>query len=178
MVRGGDVALLKKLFARLERFGLQTRFAGDGPAVSTTSCAAFGFASDYWPVVRFFARWPGTRDPPKGRVPLFLCDERLDIRKRSRFKGWGVVHRSDEVSQRGCQMYRDMGLALEVRAVVLIRVERALPVISHTTVVIQKNRSKTAGASMARALLGSRRVMAITLWGEIPLVRYARHSSL
>jgi hypothetical protein len=40
------------------------------------------------------------------------------------------VHRSDEVSQRGCQMYRDMGLTLEVRAVVLIRVERALPVIS------------------------------------------------
>jgi hypothetical protein len=25
MVRGGGVALLKKLFARLERFGLQTR---------------------------------------------------------------------------------------------------------------------------------------------------------
>jgi hypothetical protein len=46
------------------------------------------------------------------------------------FKGWGVVHRSDEVFQPGCQMYRDMGLTLEVRAVVLIRIERALPVIS------------------------------------------------
>jgi hypothetical protein len=27
-------------------------------------------------------------------------------------------------------MYRDMGLTLEIRAVVLIRIERALPVIS------------------------------------------------
>jgi hypothetical protein len=40
------------------------------------------------------------------------------------------VHRSDEVFQRGCQMYRDMGLTLEIRAVVLIRIERALPVTS------------------------------------------------
>jgi uncharacterized protein len=51
-------------------------------------------------------------------------------RKGYRFKGQGSVHRSDEVFQRGCQMYRDMGLTVEIRAVVLIRVERALPVIS------------------------------------------------
>jgi predicted pyridoxine 5'-phosphate oxidase superfamily flavin-nucleotide-binding protein len=52
------------------------------------------------------------------------------VRKGYRFKGRGVVHRSDEVFQRGCQMYRDMGLTLEIRAVVLIRIERALPVTS------------------------------------------------
>jgi uncharacterized protein len=52
------------------------------------------------------------------------------VRKGYRFKGPGVVHRSDEVFQRGCQMYRDKGLTIEIRAVVLIRVERALPLIS------------------------------------------------
>jgi predicted pyridoxine 5'-phosphate oxidase superfamily flavin-nucleotide-binding protein len=52
------------------------------------------------------------------------------VRKGYRFKGRGVVHRSDEVFHRGCQMYRDMGLTLEIRAVVLIRIERALPVTS------------------------------------------------
>jgi uncharacterized protein len=52
------------------------------------------------------------------------------VRKGYRFKGRGVVHRSDEVFQRGCQMYRDMGLTLEIQAVVLIRIERALLVTS------------------------------------------------
>jgi uncharacterized protein len=52
------------------------------------------------------------------------------VRKGYRFKGRGVVHRSDEVFQRGCQMYRDMGLTLEIQAVVLIRIECALPVTS------------------------------------------------
>ena len=52
------------------------------------------------------------------------------VRKGYRFKGWGVVHRTDEVFERGCQMYREMGLTLEIRAVVLIRIERALPVTS------------------------------------------------
>ncbi len=52
------------------------------------------------------------------------------IRKGYRFKGRGVVHRSDEVFERVCQMYRDQGLTIEIRTVVLIRVERALPLIS------------------------------------------------
>jgi predicted pyridoxine 5'-phosphate oxidase superfamily flavin-nucleotide-binding protein len=52
------------------------------------------------------------------------------VRKGYRFKGRGVVHRSDKIFQRVCQMYRDMGLTSEIQAVVLIRVERALPVIS------------------------------------------------
>src|SRR5580704_10608651 len=52
------------------------------------------------------------------------------VRKGYRFKGRGVVHRSDEIFQRGCRMYRDVGLTLEIQEVVLIRVERALPVIS------------------------------------------------
>jgi hypothetical protein len=56
------------------------------------------------------------------------------VRKGYRFKGWGVVHRSDEVFQRGCQMYRDAGASSEItdkiRAVVLIRVDRAVPLIS------------------------------------------------
>jgi uncharacterized protein len=52
------------------------------------------------------------------------------VRKGYRFKGRGVVHRSDEVFQRACQMYREMGLVSEIRAVVLIRVDRALPLIS------------------------------------------------
>ena len=52
------------------------------------------------------------------------------VRKGYRFKGRGVVHRSDEVFQSGCQMYRDMGVTAEIRAVVLIRVDRALPLIS------------------------------------------------
>jgi uncharacterized protein len=52
------------------------------------------------------------------------------VRKGYRFKGRGTVHRSDEVFQRGCQMYRDTGLTNEIRAVILIRIERALPVYS------------------------------------------------
>ena len=52
------------------------------------------------------------------------------VRKGYRFKGRGVVHRSDEVFQRVCQMYRDKGLTIEIRTVVLIQVERALPLIS------------------------------------------------
>jgi predicted pyridoxine 5'-phosphate oxidase superfamily flavin-nucleotide-binding protein len=52
------------------------------------------------------------------------------VRKGYRFKGRGVVHRSYEIFQRGCQMYRDARLTLEIRAVVLIRVERALLVTS------------------------------------------------
>jgi len=52
------------------------------------------------------------------------------VRKGYRFKGRGVVHRSDEVFQSACRMYRDMGVASEIRAVVLIRVDRALALIS------------------------------------------------
>jgi uncharacterized protein len=52
------------------------------------------------------------------------------IRKGYRFKGQAVIHRSDEVFQSGCQMYRDTGVTNEIRAVVLIRVDRALPLIS------------------------------------------------
>jgi len=52
------------------------------------------------------------------------------VRKGYRFKGRGVVHRSDEVFQRVCQIYQDAGVTHEIRAVVLIRVDRALPVIS------------------------------------------------
>jgi predicted pyridoxine 5'-phosphate oxidase superfamily flavin-nucleotide-binding protein len=52
------------------------------------------------------------------------------VRKGYRFKGRGFVHRSDAVFQRVCQMYRDRGSTIEIRAVVLIRVDRALPVIS------------------------------------------------
>jgi uncharacterized protein len=52
------------------------------------------------------------------------------VRKGYRFKGRGSVHRSDEVFQRGSQMYRDAGLTHEIRAVILIRVDRALPLIS------------------------------------------------
>lgn len=52
------------------------------------------------------------------------------VRKGYRFKGRAIVHRSDEVFESGCQMYRDAGLTMEIRAVVLIRVDRALPLIS------------------------------------------------
>ncbi len=52
------------------------------------------------------------------------------VRKGYRFKGRGGVHRSDDVFQRACQMYRDTGSTSEIRAVVLIRVDRALPLIS------------------------------------------------
>jgi len=40
------------------------------------------------------------------------------VRKGYRFKGSGVVHRSDELFRRGCQMYRDMGLIMEIQAIV------------------------------------------------------------
>jgi hypothetical protein len=49
---------------------------------------------------------------------------------RTRFKGHGVVHRSGGVFQRGCQIYRDAGVVSEIRAVVLIGVDRALPLLS------------------------------------------------
>ena len=52
------------------------------------------------------------------------------VRKGYRFKGRGIVYRSGEVFQRGCQMYREIGLTHEIQAVVLIRVERALSVFS------------------------------------------------
>jgi predicted pyridoxine 5'-phosphate oxidase superfamily flavin-nucleotide-binding protein len=52
------------------------------------------------------------------------------VRKGYRFKGPGMVHRSDETFRRVCQMYRDAGASSEIRAVVLIRVERALPLVS------------------------------------------------
>ena len=52
------------------------------------------------------------------------------VRKGYRFKGQAVVHRSDDIFQSACRMYQEKGLTLEIRAVVLIRVERALPVIS------------------------------------------------
>lgn len=52
------------------------------------------------------------------------------VRKGYRFKGRGTVHRSDDVFQRGCQKYRDAGATSEIQAVVLIRVDRALPLIS------------------------------------------------
>jgi predicted pyridoxine 5'-phosphate oxidase superfamily flavin-nucleotide-binding protein len=52
------------------------------------------------------------------------------VRKGYRFKGQGIVHRAGDIFQRGCQMYREMGLTHEIQSVVLIRVERALPVFS------------------------------------------------
>ena len=52
------------------------------------------------------------------------------VRKGYRFKGQGIVHRAGDIFQRGCQMYREMGLTHEIQGVVLIRVERALPVFS------------------------------------------------
>ena len=61
--------------------------------------------------------------PPKEHI-------RPVVRKGYRFKGRGSVHRSDEVFERGCQMYQNMGATSEIRAVVLIRVDRALPLIS------------------------------------------------
>ena len=52
------------------------------------------------------------------------------VRKGYRFKGHAVVHRAGEIFQRGCQIYRDAGLTMDIRAVVVIRVERAQPVSS------------------------------------------------
>jgi uncharacterized protein len=56
------------------------------------------------------------------------------VRKGYRFKGRASVHRSDDVFLCACQMYRDAGatneITNEIRAVVLIRVDRALPLIS------------------------------------------------
>ena len=52
------------------------------------------------------------------------------VRKGYRFKGRGTVHRSDDIFQHACQMYRNAGVITEIQAVVLIRVDRALPLIS------------------------------------------------
>jgi uncharacterized protein len=52
------------------------------------------------------------------------------VRKGYRFRGRGVVHRSDDAFERGCRMYRDMGVTSNIAAVVVIRVERALPLTS------------------------------------------------
>jgi predicted pyridoxine 5'-phosphate oxidase superfamily flavin-nucleotide-binding protein len=52
------------------------------------------------------------------------------VSKGYRFKGHAVVHRTGEIFQRGCQIYRDAGLTMDIRAVVVIRVERAQPVSS------------------------------------------------
>ena len=52
------------------------------------------------------------------------------VRKGYRFKGHGAVHRSGVVFERGVKFYRDMGAISEIRAIVLIRVDRALPLLS------------------------------------------------
>jgi predicted pyridoxine 5'-phosphate oxidase superfamily flavin-nucleotide-binding protein len=52
------------------------------------------------------------------------------VRKGFRFKGHATVHRSDEIFVRACEMYREMGVTSAVRAIVLIHVDRALPVTS------------------------------------------------
>jgi predicted pyridoxine 5'-phosphate oxidase superfamily flavin-nucleotide-binding protein len=51
------------------------------------------------------------------------------VRQGYRFKGRGIVHRSGDVFLRACQMCRDTGVTSELRAVVLIRVDRALSLI-------------------------------------------------
>jgi hypothetical protein len=68
-------------------------------------------------------------EPNESETRLTVTTDSL-VRKGYRFKGRGFVHRSDEIFQRMCQMYRDRGSTIEIRAVVLIRVDRALPVIS------------------------------------------------
>jgi len=52
------------------------------------------------------------------------------VRKGYRFKGHAEVHRTGEIFDRGCQTYREMGSTGEIRAIVLIRVERAQPLSS------------------------------------------------
>ncbi len=52
------------------------------------------------------------------------------LRKGYRFKGKAAIHRKGEVFDRACRMYRDMGSKSQIHAVVVIRVERALPLIS------------------------------------------------
>lgn len=52
------------------------------------------------------------------------------VRRGYRFKGTGAVHRAGELFERGIRFYRDMGVTSEIRAIVLIHVERASPVLS------------------------------------------------
>jgi uncharacterized protein len=52
------------------------------------------------------------------------------VRKGYRFKGQGSVHRSDAVFRRACRIYRDAGVTSDIRAVVVIRIDRALPLLS------------------------------------------------
>jgi len=52
------------------------------------------------------------------------------VRKGYRFKGRATVHRADDEFERACQLYRAMGVAAEIRAVVIVRVERAQPLTS------------------------------------------------
>ncbi len=77
-------------------------------------------------------RYPVTAIGPEHRAePLRRSQCRRSARsQRVSIQGVGVVHRSDAVFQSGCQMYRDTGVTNEIRAVVLIRVYRALPLIS------------------------------------------------
>jgi hypothetical protein len=92
------------------------------------------------------------------------------VRKGYRFEGWGVVHRSDEVFQRGCQKYRDMGLTLEVRALVWLGSSaHCRPSLPRTTGVIQKNGSKTAGASIGASFGRESKSDGIALWVKFHL---------
>jgi uncharacterized protein len=52
------------------------------------------------------------------------------VRKGYRFKGDGAVYRTGEIFDRGNRFYRDMGLANEIQAIVLIHIKRAQPVLS------------------------------------------------
>lgn len=52
------------------------------------------------------------------------------VRKGYRFKGRGILHREDDVFERACRIYRDAGITFAIRTVVLIRVDRALPLTS------------------------------------------------
>ena len=55
------------------------------------------------------------------------------MRKGYRFKGTGVVHTEGDVFARGVQFYADRGMvkaSARIRGIVVITVERALPVTS------------------------------------------------
>ena len=78
-------------------------------------------------------RSPGTVENLRSNPSIEVNVVDQLVRKGYRFKGTGVVHTEGDVFARGVQFYADRGMvkaSARIRGIVVITVERALPVTS------------------------------------------------
>ena len=73
---------------------------------------------------------PGTVTNLRRRPAVEICVVDPVSRRGYRFKGAATVYEQGAVFERGVAWYRERGSTSPIRSIVLVRVERALPVIS------------------------------------------------